>query len=109
MYVAIAELPVCMSAKEVGPFVLDDLLRSVMNKDDDVWLVHWRLVGTLNLHDVAMLDLIRPHTANRIPVPIHRLTADPMVPLAACSLAKPPGLDLASHGSEALLLSEEGD
>ena len=88
MYVAIAELPVWMSAKEVGPFLPDDLLRGVMNKNDDVWLVHWRLAGTPNLHYVAMLDLIRPHTANRIPVPIHRLTADPMVPLAICSLAK---------------------
>src|ERR1700694_1161676 len=70
-----------MSAKEVGPFLLDDLLRGVMNKNDDVWLVHWRLAGIPDLHNVAMLDLIRPHTANRIPVPIHRLTADPMLPL----------------------------
>src|ERR1700694_4781145 len=82
-----------MSAKEVGPFLLGDLLRGVMNKNDDVWLVHWRLVVIPNLHDVAMLDLIRPHTANRIPVPIPRLTADPMVPLAACRLARRPGLD----------------
>jgi hypothetical protein len=74
VYVAIAESRVWMSAKEVGPFLLDDLLRSVMNKNDYVWLVHWRLVRIPNLHNVAMLDLIKPHTANRIPVPIHRLT-----------------------------------
>jgi hypothetical protein len=109
VYVAIAELPAWMSAKEVGPFLVDDLLRGVMNKNDDVWLVHWRLAGIPDLHNVAMLDLIRAHTANRIPVPRHRLTADPMLPLAACRLAKRPGLDLASHGSQALLLSEEGD
>jgi hypothetical protein len=36
VYVPIAELPVWMYAKEVGPFLLDDLLRSVMNKTDDV-------------------------------------------------------------------------
>ena len=109
MHVAIAESPVWMSAKEVGPFLLDYLLRGVMNKNDNVWLVHWRLAGIPDLHNVAMLDLIRPHTANRIPVPIHRLTADPMWPLAACRLARRPSLDLASHGSQALLLSEEGD
>ena len=83
MYVAIAELPVWMSAKEVGPFLLDDLLRGVTNNNDDVWFVHWRLVRIPNLHNVAMLDLIRPHTTNRIPVPIQRLTAEPMV-AASC-------------------------
>ena len=51
MYVAIAELPVWMSAKEVGAFLPDDLLRSVMNKNDDVWLVHWRLVD--NMRDIG--------------------------------------------------------
>lgn len=66
MYVAIAESPVWMSAKEVGPFLLDDFLRGVMNKNDHVWLVHWRLVGVPNFPDIAMLDLKRPHTANRI-------------------------------------------
>jgi hypothetical protein len=72
---ALAELPIWMSAQEVGALVTGDLLRGVANQNDDVRLIHWREVEIPYLYDVAMLDVIGPHTANRIPVPIARRTA----------------------------------
>lgn len=75
MNVALAELPIGMSAKEVRPLLTGDLRRGVTNQNDDVRLIHWREVEISDLYNVTVLDVIAPHTVNRIPVPIARKTA----------------------------------
>jgi hypothetical protein len=73
--VAHAELPIGMCAQEVGPLLTGDLLRGVTNQNDDVRLILRHDVEIPDLYNVAMLDMIGPHTANRIPVPIDRKSA----------------------------------